>query len=295
MIEIYNEDCFERINKMEPASVDCVITDIPYNSTKIKYDQEIFDTSRLSIELRRILKPSGWFFLFSTLTQFPAFLDQWKLKFDYIWVYDQGTPIIFLKNIKRPFFQHEHIFAFQSKDLQSTKDVYFDREALRIEGQAYIKERKRDRSKLGEFELASRGGSISGLDDIFCFNTDNKGWREGTTILYNNKERKRYLSDGQAVHPTMKPISLISRLVKAYTRPGELIFDPCCGSGTTLIAASQHGRKAIGCEKDPIRYTRTLEYIAMNQVPIENEQQQQTKINEEITPLEIINKQQSLF
>lgn len=49
-------------------------------------------------------------------------------------------------------------------------------------------------------------------------------------------------------HPTQKPLGLMRELVTLFTDPGETILDPFAGSGTTLLAAKQLGRKAIGCE-----------------------------------------------
>jgi len=43
-----------------------------------------------------------------------------------------------------------------------------------------------------------------------------------------------------------KPLWLMERLVEDYTRPGDLVVDPCCGAGTTLVAALRTGRRAIG-------------------------------------------------
>lgn len=50
------------------------------------------------------------------------------------------------------------------------------------------------------------------------------------------------------VHPTQKPTHLISQFVSEYSAPGEVIFDPYMGSGTTGVAALQLGRKYIGVE-----------------------------------------------
>lgn len=50
------------------------------------------------------------------------------------------------------------------------------------------------------------------------------------------------------VHPTQKPIELFHNIIRCSSRPGELVFDPYCGSGTTLRAAKDLGRRAIGVE-----------------------------------------------
>ncbi len=52
-------------------------------------------------------------------------------------------------------------------------------------------------------------------------------------------------------HPTQKPITLIERFLLASTNPGDLIFDPFLGGGTTAIAALRTGRRCIGVEMDP--------------------------------------------
>ena len=50
-------------------------------------------------------------------------------------------------------------------------------------------------------------------------------------------------------HPTQKPLNLLKRIVAASTKPGDIIFDPFNGSGTTGIAATIIGqRKYIGCD-----------------------------------------------
>ncbi|PLS68172.1 MAG: site-specific DNA-methyltransferase [Cyanobacteria bacterium M5B4] len=52
-------------------------------------------------------------------------------------------------------------------------------------------------------------------------------------------------------HPTQKPVSLIARCLRASTNPGDWVFDPFCGSGSTGVAALQLDRYFIGCEQDP--------------------------------------------
>lgn len=51
-------------------------------------------------------------------------------------------------------------------------------------------------------------------------------------------------------HPTAKPLPLVAQWVRWFTDPGDLVLDPFAGSGTTLRAAKNEGRKAIGVELD---------------------------------------------
>jgi len=52
-------------------------------------------------------------------------------------------------------------------------------------------------------------------------------------------------------HPWEKPLTLIERLVRIYSNPGDSVLDPFCGSGTTLVACQNLGRRYLGIEQDP--------------------------------------------
>jgi site-specific DNA-methyltransferase (adenine-specific) len=55
-------------------------------------------------------------------------------------------------------------------------------------------------------------------------------------------------NDTPKVHPTQKPISLLEYLIELFTDHGEVVIDPCAGSGSTLLAAANCGRRAYGFE-----------------------------------------------
>jgi modification methylase len=56
---------------------------------------------------------------------------------------------------------------------------------------------------------------------------------------------------GRKAHPTQKPEALLHRVLLASSRPGELVLDPFCGTGTTGAVARRLGRRFIGLERDP--------------------------------------------
>jgi hypothetical protein len=59
-----------------------------------------------------------------------------------------------------------------------------------------------------------------------------------------------------------KPLWLMRAIVGDYSRPGDLVADPCMGAGTTLVAAVELGRRAIGCEPDPRRFQIAAKRLA---------------------------------
>ena len=63
-------------------------------------------------------------------------------------------------------------------------------------------------------------------------------------------------------HPTTKPVQLIAQMVANSSRSGELVYDPFCGSGSTLLAAHQLGRIGYGVEIDPGYVAVSLQRLA---------------------------------
>lgn len=59
-----------------------------------------------------------------------------------------------------------------------------------------------------------------------------------------------------------KPLWLMRAIVGDYSRPGDLVADPCMGAGTTLVAAVELGRRAIGCEPDAGRFELAAKRLA---------------------------------
>jgi DNA modification methylase len=66
-----------------------------------------------------------------------------------------------------------------------------------------------------------------------------------------------------SLHPTAKPIELIARMVANSSRTGDLVYDPFCGSGSTIVAAHQLGRIGYGCEIDAGYVAVTLERLEL--------------------------------
>ena len=61
------------------------------------------------------------------------------------------------------------------------------------------------------------------------------------------------------IHPTQKPVGLLKQLIQTFTDEGDIVIDPCAGSGSTLRAALELGRPSYGFEVDKGYYKASVE------------------------------------
>lgn len=219
---IIHGDCLEEMTKIASHSVDAIISDPPYGTTACKWDS-VIPLAPMWTEFNRIIKPNGAIVL--TASQpFTSALVMSNIKdFRYCWIWDKMVGRGHLVAKKRPMCRHEDICVFYKSPPHYNPIMT-----------------KRDKLVSGK-ECART--SIMG------------GTSKGFSATYTHKYPQTIISiasDGNSIkkHPTQKPVALMSYLVRTYTNPGDVILDPCCGSGTTCVAAMQEGRKFIGIEKD---------------------------------------------
>lgn len=75
-------------------------------------------------------------------------------------------------------------------------------------------------------------------------------------MVFNWFQWEKDGKDIPKIHPAQKPVSVLKRLIEIFTDPGDVVIDPCCGSGSTLRAAMELGRSAYGFEIDRNFYSR---------------------------------------
>lgn len=79
-------------------------------------------------------------------------------------------------------------------------------------------------------------------------------------MVFNAMEWPRD-NESEKIHPTQKPIQLLQRLISMFTDPGEVVIDPVCGSGSSVIAASRSGRSGYGFEIKKNFYKSSCEWL----------------------------------
>lgn len=93
---------------------------------------------------------------------------------------------------------------------------------------------------------------------------DGKPIRGTGRMVFDWFQWERDGKDVPKIHPTQKPVKVLKKLIEIFTDPGETVIDPCCGSGSTLRAASELGRNAFGFEIDRNFYREAKEKMLCN-------------------------------
>lgn len=233
---LINADCFDIFPFIEDKSINAIICDLPYGTTKCKWDS-ILDLNKLWENYIRIIKENGVIILFAQ-TPFDKVLGcsnlSW-LKYEWIWEKPQATGYFNAK--KMPMKAHENILVFYDK----LPNFY----PQKTEGHKPINSYTKKASVCNKTELYGKvikditgGGSTS---------------RYPRSVQVFSSDKQKTKLDG-TIHPTQKPLALLEMLIKSYTNEEDLILDNCMGSGTTNLASLILNRKSIGIEKEKKYY-----------------------------------------
>mgnify|MGYP003051081441 CR=1 FL=1 len=88
------------------------------------------------------------------------------------------------------------------------------------------------------------------------FDENGKTIRGTGHMVFNWFQWEKDPKDIPKIHPAQKPVALLKKLIETFTDSGDVVIDPCCGSGATLRAAYELGRNAYGFEIDRNFYER---------------------------------------
>jgi site-specific DNA-methyltransferase (adenine-specific) len=192
-------------------------------------------------QYERVIKDNGAIVLFAQ-TPFDKVLglsNIGKLRYEWIWEKTQATG--HLNSKKSPMKAHENLLVFYDK-----VPTYNPQMTTGHTRKVSTAQHKRN-SNTGEIY-----GECSRFTDY-----DSTDRYPRSVVLFPSDKQKLNL------HPTQKPVALCEYMIKTYTNPGDTVLDSCAGSGTTIVAALNTGRKAIGFENDEEMYYTALERIML--------------------------------
>jgi len=223
----YLGDCLELMPKhIEDKSIDMIFCDLPYGTTRNKWDS-IIPLDKLWSEYERIIKDNGAIVLFAQ-TPFDKVLGASNLKLlKYEWIWEKDRASGHLNAKKMPMKAHENILVFYKKLPTYNPQKTTGHKPSNASGR-----RLKETTNYGKFEQIISGGQ---------------------TTRYPRSVQKVNVVNSQhgIIHPTQKPLSLIEYMIRTYTNESDLILDNTCGSGTTGLGAKNLKRNYIMMEQDP--------------------------------------------
>lgn len=252
---IYNTDCLEYLQNQPDDSIRFVLTSPPYDNLR-NYQGYSFDFEPIAQELSRTLAQGGviiWNVSDATISgsetgtsmrQALYFMDQ-GLRLHDTMIYEKQNPMPASKSSKRYHQAWEYLFCF-SKGTPSTFNPIMVPAKY-----GHVKANMKHRGPDGELKYTKTPrNSHTKVRNIFKYTI---GGGHST-------------SDKEAYgHPAIMPEKLAEDQILTWTDPGDVVFDPFSGAGTTGKMSVKHGRCYVGtevskeyCDLSKIRIERAL-------------------------------------
>ena len=219
---LVNADCFDVFPFIEDKSIDAIICDLPYGTTRAKWDS-ILDLDLLWEQYERIIKPNGVIVLFGSQPFTTTLINSNIKDFKYSLVWDKKMKVGMMNCKRMPLRQHEDIVVFYKK--QPTYNPQMTKGKMRNKKIAPTK----------DFEVY---GQITPIDNF------NDEYYPSSILEFTNANQKA------KSHTTQKSLDLMEYLVKTYTNESDTVLDNTMGSGTTGVACKQLNRSFVGIEMD---------------------------------------------
>lgn len=215
-VTIANADAYEYMKSMPAQSVDLILTDPPYNLS-------LYSTGNIEL---------GW------RKPFNNDVAEWDGQFD---------PATVAEDFVRILKPTGNIFAFCSYNLLGRWHEVFDPLFDTFQFMVWHKTNPPPKVR--------RAGFLNACELIVCM------WNRGHTWNFTRQREMHNFIEApicmgserwkDPVHPTQKPLKVLRHIINLASRPGQVVFDPFMGVGSTGVAAISMGRRFIGVEIDP--------------------------------------------
>lgn len=236
-LKIIQGDCLEEMKSIPSKSIDMICCDLPYNTTKNKWDV-VIPLDLLWEQYERVIKDNGAIILFGQ-DKFTAKLMLSNIKLHrYNLIWDKVLKSGHLNANRMPLRVHEDILIFY-KNLPTYNPQKIKGKMNHSIGKT-IKTKNNNYGKFIPIDNREILGELKHPSSILTFEKPHPS----TTV-----------------HPTQKPVELLEYLIKTYSNEGDLILDNCMGSGSTGVACINTNRRFIGIEKEEEYYNIAKERI----------------------------------
>jgi site-specific DNA-methyltransferase (adenine-specific) len=230
-INLWQGDCLELMKNIPDKSVDLILCDLPYGTTKNKWDS-VINLEQLWERYLPIVKDNGCIALFAQ-TPFDKVLGVSNLKMlKYEWIFEKPIATGALNCNFAPLKAHENILIFSKS------------------AACYVKEKDKAMIYHPQMTVGKPYTKMSGMKSS---NYDMKWAKEHLIVNHGTRyprDIQKFPRDTSCLHPTQKPVPLLEYLIKTYTNEGDVVLDNCMGSGSTGVACINTNRDFIGIELD---------------------------------------------
>lgn len=234
---LYQGDCINILPSIPDGSVDMILADLPYGTTRNKWDS-VIDLEELWKQYKRVTKPSAAIILFAqspfdkslAMSNFPLYR--------YEWIWEKTSATGFLNAKRMPMKAHENLLVFYQR--LPTYNPQKTINHVRKVSTAHHKRNSKRTTNYNEHGLTTYDSTERYPRDVLRFPNDRQK---------------------SAIHSTQKPVALCEYMVRTYTNPGETVLDNVFGSGSVILGALNEGRNAIGIEKDEEYFSAAAERI----------------------------------
>jgi site-specific DNA-methyltransferase (adenine-specific) len=255
-VTLHFGDCLTRMKLIPDNSVNLILCDLPYGSTKCKWDT-IIDLNLLWIEYKRIIiKPTGVIVLFGQQPFTSRLISshyEW-FKYNFIWKKNKTTQ--FLLANYRPMKCTEDICVFSpggaaAASRKTGNMTYNPQDLIPVQ----IK-KKNSAKRIGKM--------LNQLHHLGPNNalTSDKEYEQKFTNYPN--EILEFDIEYDTIHETQKPVLLIEYLIKTFSNENDTVLDNAMGSGTTGIGCMNTNRKFIGIELEKKYFDLTLNRLSQH-------------------------------
>jgi site-specific DNA-methyltransferase (adenine-specific) len=251
-------DCLVQLKNIPDSSIDLIYLDPPFftqrtHQLKNKSGDKIFSFNdewqslehyvdfvkvRLQ-ELKIKLKPTGSLFLHCDKTAshyLKIALDQVfgieQFRSEIVWTYKRWT------NSKKGLLNNHQIIFFYSRSDDFKFNTVLEDYSITTNVDQIVQKRTRDQRNKSVYKKNQQTGEID-----LVSSKDGVALGDVWSIPFLNPKARERVS-----YPTQKPILLIEKILEIATDKGDVVLDPFCGSGTTLVAAKMMGRHYIGID-----------------------------------------------
>lgn len=226
-VKLINGETLYEMSNIPDKSIDMILADLPYGTTKNKWDS-IIPLDKLWEQYNRIIKDNGAILLFGQELFMAKLILSNEKMFRYTIVWDKVLTTGHLNANRMPLRSHETIIVFY-KHLPTYNPQKYRGNPNHGVGSSVGKKPLKN-SNYGNFTIKD---------------SDRSGLKFPKSIITFEKTHPSI-----SVHPTQKPVALLEYLIKTYTNEGDVVLDNTMGSGSTGVACVNTNRNFIGIELD---------------------------------------------